>query len=102
MRRAERRAVLAAPLGTLLRSFFAVVFPSDCKLCNTPLLNISRLPVCEECLEAIQPTRDSLCVLCGERLAAAQLLMGDGQCVNCRELPPEFDRAISFGEYEGG
>jgi ComF family protein len=27
--------------------------------------------------------------------------MGDGQCVNCRELPPQFDRAVSFGEYEG-
>ncbi len=59
------------------------------------------MPVCDECLAAIQPIRASLCVLCGERLAAAQLLIGDGQCVHCHELPPEFDRAVSFGEYEG-
>jgi ComF family protein len=102
MQRAERRAVFAARLKTLVCSFFAVVFPSDCKLCNTPLLNISRLPVCDECLAAIRPTRSPLCVLCGERLAPAQLLMGDGQCVHCRELPPEFARAVSFAEYEGG
>jgi len=28
--------------------------------------------------------------------------MGDGRCVNCRDAAPEFDRALSFGEYEGG
>lgn len=102
MQRAERRGVLDAPLRMLFHSLFAVVFPSDCKLCNTPLLNISRLPVCDECLTAIQPLRASLCLLCGERLAAAQLLIGDGQCVPCREMPPQFDRAVSFAEYEGG
>jgi ComF family protein len=53
-------------------------------------------------LAAIEPVRAPLCVLCGERLAPAQLLMGDGECANCRELPPEFSRAVSFAEYEGG
>ena len=38
-------------------------------------------------------------MLCGDRLTSAQLLMGSGQCVNCREHPPEFERAASFGEY---
>ncbi len=33
---------------------------------------------------------------------SAQLLMGDGVCVNCRESCPEFERAISFGEYNDG
>ena len=28
--------------------------------------------------------------------------MGDGQCVNCRERRPEFERAVSFGEYRDG
>lgn len=30
------------------------------------------------------------------------LLMGDGRCFNCRDSAPEFDRALSFGEYEAG
>jgi ComF family protein len=101
MPRAERRAVLAAPFHSVIRSLFAVLFPSDCRLCQTPLLNISRLPVCDECLAAIHPIRGSLCVLCSERLAASQVLMGDGVCVHCRELPLEFARAVSFGEYQG-
>ncbi len=41
-------------------------------------------------------------MVCGDRLAGAQLLMGDGRCVNCRDFEPEFARAMSFGEYEGG
>lgn len=27
--------------------------------------------------------------------------MGDGRCVGCRDYPPEFERAVSFAEYEG-
>jgi predicted amidophosphoribosyltransferase len=41
------------------------------------------------------------CILCGDRLASAQLLMGDGRCVHCRDDEPAFDRALSFGEYKG-
>ena len=42
------------------------------------------------------------CVICGDRLASAQLLVGDGRCHSCRDFEPEFARAMSFGEYEGG
>ncbi len=41
------------------------------------------------------------CVQCGERLLPAQLLIGDGHCQGCRDFQPEFDRAVSFGEYAG-
>ncbi len=41
-------------------------------------------------------------MICGDRLFSAQLLMGDGRCQNCRDFEPEFARAVSFGEYEGG
>ena len=33
---------------------------------------------------------------------ARNLLMGDGLCFNCRDYAPEFERAVSFGEYEDG
>src|ERR1039458_10299707 len=100
--RAPQRAVVFAPLQGLLRNVFSVLFPSDCRLCDTPLNNISRIPVCPECLAAIAPVREPQCVVCGDRLFSAQLLMGDGRCQNCRDCEPEFARAVSFGEYEGG
>ncbi len=87
------------PLLAGFRSLFSVLFPSNCRLCRTPLVNVSRIPVCEECLAAIQPVRVPQCLICGDRLVSAQLLMGDGRCVNCRKCEPEFERAVSFGEY---
>jgi ComF family protein len=89
-------------LQNLLGSIFSVLFPSECRLCHTPLDNISRVPVCRECFRAIEPARAPQCVVCGDRLVSAQLLMGDGRCANCRDFEPEFERAVSFGEYEGG
>lgn len=83
----------------MLRSIFSVLFPSDCRLCGIPLDNISRTPVCEECLTAIQPLRTPQCLICSDRLASAQLLRGDGYCANCREQRPEFERAVAYGEY---
>jgi ComF family protein len=100
--RAWQRAVVIAPLQVLLQSVFSVLFPSDCKLCHTPLDNISRIPVCRECLAEIQPTRAPQCILCGDRLPGAVLLMGDGRCDHCRDRAPDFDRALSFGEYVDG
>ena len=98
-RAGQQSLVIAAPRA-LLQSIFSVLFPSDCKLCSSPLLNISRLPVCPECLDAIRPLRAPQCVICGDRLHSAQLLRGDGQCANCRESAPDFERAVSFGEYQ--
>ena len=96
------RVAVVAPLKILLRGLFSVLFPSDCRICSTPLDNISRIPVCGECLAAIRPLRAPQCVICGDRLAAAMLLMGDGRCSNCRDSTPDFDRAVSFGEYKEG
>jgi ComF family protein len=42
------------------------------------------------------------CVICGDRLASAQLLIGDGRCHSCRDFEPEFSRAMAYGEYAGG
>ena len=101
IQRAEQRSSLVAPVVAVTRSVFSVFFPSDCKLCSLPLVNISRLPVCQDCLSALEPIRAPQCVQCGERLLPAQLLMGDGRCRGCYEFEPDFDRAVSFGEYAG-
>ncbi|HZP23690.1 MAG TPA: ComF family protein [Terriglobales bacterium] len=100
--RASVQAPVVAVPRVLLQSIFSVLFPSDCRICSTPLDNISRVPVCAECLAEIKPLRAPQCLVCGDRLMSAQLLMGDGLCVNCRQRRPEFERAVSFAEYRDG
>ena len=100
--RVEPRASLVAPFMKVVSSLSAVFFPSDCRLCHTPLVSVTRLPVCPECLDSLAPIRMAQCVLCGQRLAPAQLLIGNGQCQACCEYPPNFDRAVSYGEYDAG
>jgi ComF family protein len=86
----------------LAESLFTVLFPSDCRICGAPLIRISRLPVCEECLDAICPIADGVCSVCGERLFSAYAAAGDSLCGLCRRTDPPFARAAAYGSYEGG
>ena len=83
------------------RGIFAALSPSDCRLCAAPLQNISRLPVCEECIAAIQPIVTETCGVCGEALPA---LSGGGAarglCSACQETPSLFAKAVAFGAYD--
>ena len=83
-------------------SLFSVLFPSDCRICQLPLANISLLPVCESCLEKIAPIDGMLCRVCGEKLFSAYLQDESGPlCGLCRHVQPEFQRAVSYGAYDG-
>jgi ComF family protein len=92
----------------------AALFPADCRICGDPLTTLSRLPVCHECLESMQPMRVPSCSICGERLFSAAALgsfagapdlklENDAPplCGPCRNEPPEFTRAAAFGSYDG-
>ena len=86
-------------------SLFAVLFPSDCRICAAPLAKISRLPVCEDCLAQIHPVDGKLCDLCGERVHSTYAIpASDGvvRCPACCRIPPPFARAVAYGSYEGG
>ncbi len=81
------------------------LFPSDCRLCGSPLLLLSRAPVCETCRSRVTPLpTESLCSRCGDvlgsesaRFAAA---LGVTDCTTCRLAPPEFVRALAFTAYD--
>jgi ComF family protein len=93
---------------------FATLFPSDCRLCGAPLINISRLPVCDECLGAMRPITGGLCSICGERLVspfafAAEACSGESgaesgeaRCGLCRRLEPPYVKATAYGSYDSG
>jgi ComF family protein len=86
-------------------SLFSVLFPSDCRLCGLPLLNISRLPVCPECLAGIHPIAGKVCSTCGERVLSSYALCDDDgllRCPTCRRVEHTFYRAAAYGSYDGG
>lgn len=87
--------VLRSPLDDLA----ATLLPSACRLCSEPLLRVSALPVCADCLARFSPQTSPLCQLCGEALsledAAASPL-----CPACQDAPPPFLRAVAFGLYD--
>ena len=66
-------------------SLFSVLFPSDCRICGEPLLNISRLPVCPDvprqhssCSRAnlLRLWRARAFVVCGARCRGSAALSG--------------------------
>lgn len=78
------------------------MFPSDCRICLQPLIKISNLPVCEECLAKVVPLDGVLCRICGEKLFSSYVQTEDGPlCGLCRRIAPQFRRAAAFGSYDG-
>ncbi|HEY6936837.1 MAG TPA: ComF family protein [Terriglobales bacterium] len=77
--------------------------PGNCRLCSAPLTKISRLPVCDGCLEAMHPIAGLVCGICGERLASPYAVSeGVARCGACQRLEPLFAKAVAYGSYEGG
>jgi ComF family protein len=78
-------------------SLFATLFPAECRLCNEPLLAMSRLPVCDACLAKIHTFNSPVCARCGEMLT-----IGNAQvCTACVNAPPPFVAALAIGPYDG-
>jgi ComF family protein len=85
-------------------SVFTVLFPSNCRICGFPLLNISRLPVCPECLASAELISGKVCSICGERVLSSYAICDDDgllRCPVCRRVDRPFERAVAYGSYEG-
>jgi ComF family protein len=83
------------------QGLFAALFPSDCRLCGTPLVNVSRLPVCLDCISAMRPISVETCEICGEGRAGFARPNEIQGCGNCRETRPSFEKACAYGSYDG-
>jgi ComF family protein len=88
-------------LNTTLGSLYSALFPSECRLCQSPLVTISRLPVCESCVHCIEPLPAGLCRACGDLLPIG-FQSGDGLCPECAFEAPGFERAVAYGAYTSG
>ena len=78
------------------------MFPDECRICERPLRNLSRLPVCPSCLELPAPlVADFFCQACRTPFVDAYPLDEHDLCTVCRESLVNFDTVYSFGSYEG-
>jgi ComF family protein len=80
---------------------FATIFPGNCRFCSAPLVNLSRVPVCDACLDSIRALEDPVCQLCGDRLLAAVGEYSEGRCGECLRVAPLFAKASAYGAYQG-
>jgi ComF family protein len=123
VKNSKGRSRLVWLAGVAAESLFATLFPGDCRLCGSPLVNISRLPVCSDCLNAIAPVSGPTCVVCGERVfsvhalgeetrpgtaapheSAGEAAAEDGRptrCGMCRRMEQPYQQARAYGSYDG-
>ncbi|MGH9580212.1 MAG: ComF family protein [Terriglobales bacterium] len=103
MKNSKGRSTFVSLLGLATDSFFATLFPSDCRLCNAPLDQLSRLPVCGACLDNLPAIAGPTCATCGERVQSphARGPEGDMLCGLCRRLEPPYRKARAWGSYDG-
>ncbi len=89
-------------LKTVAAGFFNLLFPDECRLCEEPLRNASRIPVCPFCLSHVHPLEAAFfCKLCRTPFVDSYPLDEHDLCTICREGMVSFDAAYSYGSYDG-
>lgn len=79
----------------ILDPVLAVVFPSRCPACTSPLQNPRRGPLCEACWAGL-PRHRGPCCRCG-----VPLVPGGATCGRCRRGLSPFSAGASLGPYQG-
>jgi len=83
-------------------ALFWLAFPEGCRICGRQLEEVSRVPVCEGCLNAPQPLpAEHFCIACRTPFHNRFPLDEHGLCALCRLGLRGFDAAYSAGAYEG-
>ena len=57
-----------AVFRSVLDDLVSTAFPSDCRVCNRPLLRSTILPICDNCRTSVPPQTLAMCRICGEAL----------------------------------
>jgi ComF family protein len=77
-------------------------FPDECRVCKIALNKWTRVPVCAPCLDSpTQLETEYYCSSCHTPFINDYPLDEHGVCKACRSGLRQFDRAASFGFYEG-
>ena len=89
-------------LAELSDAVVSVFFPAGCRICGGLLTRASRVPICEECLASFAAPPEKSCEICGQALAWMKLTMEEPLvCQVCQQKTYAFERARSYGIYDG-
>ena len=81
---------------------FDLLFPDNCRLCDRALTEVTRVPICAECLAKPEPlAAEYYCTTCRAPFSSAFPLDANGRCALCRHGFHGFDEAYTFGFYDG-
>ena len=93
---------MAERFRALLNRSVNLVFPDDCRLCGSPLREVSRVPVCAKCIGEPQPfLAEFYCTGCKAPFLNRAPLDEQGRCTLCRLGLQGFDGVYTYGSYEG-
>lgn len=88
-------------LQTVAAGFLNRLFPDECRRCEEPLRNASRIPVGPSCLSHVHPLEAAFfCTLCRTPFVDSYPLDELDLCAICREGMVSFDSAYSYGSYD--
>jgi ComF family protein len=80
----------------------SVFFPAECRICERQLTGASRVPICGECLRSFEAPPEKCCEVCGHALGWLTAREGEPPiCRACQQRTYAFERARSFGMYDG-
>lgn len=87
----------------MANTFFAVVSPTSCSLCQQEITEASLIDICRNCWIHLEPWAGAACAHCGLPFASQRALdSSDAVCPQCRAEEFHFDLARSYGLYAGG
>jgi ComF family protein len=93
---------IPARVRSLSAAFLNTSLPDDCRICNSPLTDLGRVPICAKCLQEPEIfVPQYFCCSCGTSFLNERPLDEEGRCRLCREGLVSYDAVYSFGEYEG-
>lgn len=87
-------------LRDALNSLSSVLFAAPCRVCEAPLLKLSRIPICDKCLDSFQLIQEPVCEVCWRPIVSpVSAATGPARCRLCRAEFFTFKRARSYAVY---
>jgi len=74
-----------------------LVYDNQCPSCGLPGDSIALFPICSRCMASVTGYRGPACLRCAKPFASRY----SDTCGDCLSDTPAFDRALSYGLYEG-